>query len=197
MLELCLNCINNNPKRKRNGEDEGEREGEENKTRETKGEGDGGIPVKKQSDYVPGSLLDLRILCLWMKPVTSVDDETLGKFNLLTSLTEAISRVWDEYKKTQPTYSTLIIKHKAAGGQNLSIAFSVILKGICFQLLREWWKKGSTSDMDLGRRGFSPTLVWQRKEGIYRLTSSALLSTGSTDHKKRSGKQRYALPAQF
>lgn len=33
-----------------------------------------------------------------MKPVTSVDDETLGRFNLLTSLTEAISRVEDEYK---------------------------------------------------------------------------------------------------
>lgn len=51
--------------------------------------------------------------------------------------------------------------------------------------------------MDLGRGGFSPTLVWQKKEGIYRLTSSALSSKGSTDHKQQSGKQHYALPARF
>lgn len=64
-------------------------------------ERDGGSTLKKLSDYVPGSLLDLRILCLWMKAVTGVDDETLGRFNLLTSLAEAISRVEDEYKNTQ------------------------------------------------------------------------------------------------
>lgn len=61
---------------------------------------DGGSSLKKQSDYVPGSLLDLRILCLWMKPVTAVDDETPGRFNLLTSLTEAISRLENGHKHT-------------------------------------------------------------------------------------------------
>lgn len=102
MLVLYLNYINNNPKRRRNRERESGRERKRPIKTEREKERDRGSPMKKRSDYVPGSLLDLRILCLWMKSMTSVDDEILGRFNLLTSLTEAISRVLDEYK-TIPT----------------------------------------------------------------------------------------------
>ena len=71
--ELSLNCITNNPKRKRR-EAEREREVKKKADEFQRGERERGRVegslMKKQSDYVPGSLSDLRILCLWMKPVT-------------------------------------------------------------------------------------------------------------------------------
>lgn len=57
----------------------------------------------------------------------------------------------------------------------------------------------SALEVDLGRSGFFSPLCWcsKRKEGIYKLTSSAPLCEVSTAQKQRSGEQHYALSTRF
>lgn len=83
---------------------------------------DGGTPLKKQSNYVPGSLLDLWILYLWMKPLTAVDDEARSRFNPLASLTMLFqdSRIGSETHKKAKRINNEIYKTKQSVVHQLS-----------------------------------------------------------------------------
>lgn len=166
ILEPYLDWINDS--RKRNGERRNWGEGENENRARKKRQRDGGSPMKKQSDYVPGSILDLQILCLWMKPVTSVDDETLGLISSL--LLQKLFRASIMRRKTHKSY----INYKTCWKtKSVSNPFLLLYREFVFSCW-ETSKDQCTFYMDLGRNVFLSIPVWQKKERIYKLTSSAL-----------------------
>lgn len=110
-----------------------------------------------KSDYVPGSILDLWILCLWMDPLTSVDDETLS---LISSLHfQKLFRGSVMRRKTHKSPGTLIIKMRMLHDSVCPQPFPVALWRICFL---------SALDMYFGRGVFFFFLflipVWQEEK---------------------------------